>query len=96
MNKTVEVLITWLPENEGGRKKLIPVDVRYYPLIYSKAIPFDGTTWSVSIYHKKISGLISEADMSFLSPDAPHEVLTTGMVFDLYEGPKCVASGEII
>jgi hypothetical protein len=36
------------------------------------------------------------ADVRFLVSEAPHERLSTGRSFELYEGNNCVASGEVI
>ena len=33
------------------------------------------------------------ANVYFLAPDAPHGDLRPGREFELYEGPKCVATG---
>jgi len=35
------------------------------------------------------------ASVKFLSPDAPDR-LYSGATFELYEGPKCIARGEVI
>lgn len=36
------------------------------------------------------------ADVKFLSPDAPMSLLQTGAIFELYEGKRCVARGEVM
>ena len=92
----VKAEINWTPESEGGRKKVMPVDMRYCPVMVAKPLEITGSTWSVAIINKSIDGLFSTADLSFMSPDAPHETLTVGLEFDLYEGPNLVASGKII
>jgi hypothetical protein len=92
----VKAEINWTPESEGGRKKVMPVGMRYCPVIVAKPLEITGSTWSVAIINKSIDGLFSTADLSFMSPDAPHETLTVGLEFDLYEGQNLVASGKII
>ena len=95
-NKKVKAEIRWTPESEGGRKKVMPVGMRYCPIIVAKPLESTGPTWSVTIINKSIDGLSSTADLSFTSPDAPHDTLMVGLEFDLYEGQNLVASGKVV
>ena len=95
MNKNVKVFLRWTPEYEGGRKTIFPPGMRYCPVIASEGIPSDHTLWSVSVINDSVDGRKAIATMSFLSPEAPHELLRSGLVFDLYDGPKIVANGTV-
>ena len=95
-NRKVEAEIRWTPESEGGRKQVMPVGIRYCPVIAAKPLESTGSTWSVAIINKSIDGLSSTADLSFMSPDAPHDTLTLELEFDLYEGQNLVATGKVV
>ena len=96
MNPKAKVKLIWPPPSEGGRKKIMPVGMRYCPVIIAKPLEATGSNWSVAVVNKTIEGLASEAEIAFMSPEAPHDVLAPGLPFDLYEGQNLVASGNVI
>jgi len=94
---TMRAMIHWLTKEEGGRS-MPPAGVGNPP--YSTVVEFpdvDVGSWSLVV--EKIEALSNEydwtADVHYLFPDAPHELLQAGREFELYEGKKCVARGQI-
>ena len=69
---------------------------RYCPLIaFTNIAPIE-ESWSADIFVKsQISQYESIAKLSYLSDAAPFEQLQKGACFELYEGNKLVATGEI-
>lgn len=93
-----EVIVEWLPQNQGGRKS-IPSNVKYYPI----ARFLDDEEWPVVNAWSVVLELgdasfdagkwNSIATIKFLVDEAPKEKLDEVNQFDIYEGPKKV--GEI-
>ena len=102
MRKIVKAKIRWMPEDEGGRKVITPVEIRYNPLIKFLGIkprPHDDpiVSWSADIYNLEIfDDRTSIASLSYLVDQAPFEFLEIGNSFKLYEGSRLVAYGAII
>lgn len=91
--------ISWLSAAEGGRET-IPSGGRY-----STAARFENAVekwpqeaWSLVIEATEELQVSSEAvaKVSFLSPDAPLHLLKAGSRFELYEGRRLVARGEVL
>lgn len=97
--KSVTAKLRFLPPEQGGRRSR-PIGPHY-----STAAEFEGVsghsssdTWSViATFRDAIDeeGDVT-AEIEFLSPDAPQELLTEGAHFTLMEGARTVARGEII
>jgi len=89
--------VRFLSQGEGGRSH--PPSGPSYSTV-SRFPGARGTTdaWSL------ILDFVSQPDPSgealvrvrFLSPDAPLELLSSGMRFELLEGPRAVARGEVV
>lgn len=94
MTTQVEARIRWLSAQEGGRKDL-PKGVHY-----STVARFlkDSAEWSVVTDFNEPPLLEREtiALMRFLSPEAPLSLLQLGSRFELLEGSRVVAKGEVI
>jgi hypothetical protein len=93
--KVVEAHINWTPFEEGGRKHVLPVGMRYCPIIVFELETTPETLWSAEIYNTMVDGNTSVADVSYLAGDAPHYLLQPGNKFCLYEGQRIVAEGII-
>ncbi len=88
--------VYWIPYEQGGRKKHLPSNTRYCPIIVFPEIEMD-STWSADILTNSINDENeSLIDISFLAPEAPFELLKPGAKFELYEGSKLVAKGMMI
>jgi len=95
MKKTMKAVIHWMPPEEGGRKAVIPVGMRYCPmLVFENEQPGD-SQWSAEVYNNVVDGRTSSADVSYLMEDAPMYLLQPGKKFMLYEGQRVVAEGEL-
>lgn len=99
---TKRATIEWIPKDQGGRNKP-PLGVG--SPAYSTEVRFIGDPWppvdaSWSLVIEKDESLSGEfkwvADVHFLVSEAPHEELRAGRKFELYEGNKRVATGEIV
>lgn len=91
----VKTQIHWIPLAEGGRKN-IPAGSQYAPVAKFEEL---SEVWSVVLNFEGApdSEGNSCADLRFLvEENAPKQVLYLGSRFELYEGPKRVATGQII
>lgn len=70
-----------------------PVDVYVAPTVLE-----DGSLWSVVCRPQDVhdEGWGWTAQVEFLAPHAPHEVLISGFRFKLYEGPHAVAEVRVL
>jgi hypothetical protein len=97
MKKAVKAQINWMSLEDGGRKNILPVGMRYCPIIIFESDQSDDTLWSAEIYNTSIDGSLSIADVSYLVDDgAPFRLLKPGNRFSLYEGQRVVAEGVVI
>ena len=97
MKKIVKVKIEWVPASEGGRRNIMPIGMRYCPIIVlEKTLTNDNTLWSAEVYNTAIENRISYADLTYLSQEAPYYLLTHERRFDLYEGQAVMGRGIII
>jgi hypothetical protein len=93
--KVCQVRVFWLPPEKGGRQ---------HPIVagrYVAPASFDGTletaNWSLvlELGPRNEETLESTGTGCFLFPEAPHDVLTPGAKFKMYEGPKLVLEGVV-
>lgn len=97
----VNIKIYWLPISQGG-KKMLPFKNKYYPI--TAPLPDKSgklISWSlvISIYHNEQSNTnerMSLGDAYFLMEHAPNFLLKKGFTTHIYEGPKQVATIEVI
>lgn len=100
MSQCVRARIRWLSAKEGGRSAP-PAGPRY-----STAARFEGQVpnWEEEAWSlvAEFEGPVDEtgwilADVRFLVPErAPIDLLRVGSRFELMEGPRVVATGEVI
>jgi hypothetical protein len=105
MNNTVNLShktiarIHWLPAAEGGRKHP-PRGARYSTAarFEKEAEKWPQEAWSiVAEFTKELDdSSCVEAEIRFLTPEAPAHLLEPGNRFELYEGRRLVARGEVL
>jgi len=95
MKKFVKAEINWAPPEQGGRKHILPIGMRYCPIIVFESEHSGETLWSAELYNTVINGRMSIADVSYLVDDAPYHLLQPGRKFFLYEGQRVIAQGVV-
>lgn len=97
MKKVVKAKVCWIPHKKGGRLAPPPQGTKYCPLVFFGESVNQTNNWSADIicgyFDSNLCGIV---DFSFLSEKAPYQYLYSGNKFELYEGPKLVARGEIL
>lgn len=93
-------MIRWLATERGGRNAP-PTGPRYTTVarFEDSRDRWPDEAWSVIVESIQSFGdrpFATLAEVSFLSPQAPAELLTTGARFELCEGPRVVAKGVIL
>lgn len=91
--------IRWVSPAEGGRTHA-PAGPRYSTIakFEKEAKKWPKAAWSIVAEFKKISDDLSSviAEVRCLSSDAPSHLLQPGSKFELYEGSRLVAHGEVL
>jgi hypothetical protein len=99
MTKSVQARVTWVPAALGGRSAP-PAAGRYSTVsrFDDPRADWSHVAWSVVLeLHGPADGAgVSRADVRFLVPEAPHELLRPGARFDLYEGARRVAQVDVL
>jgi len=97
--RKVMAKICWVSAAEGGREPP-PIGSRYSTVarFEQEAEKWPKEAWSiVAEFTKKADALLNvEAELRFLAPDAPSHLLQPGNKFELFEGSRLVARGEIL
>ena len=96
MRTTAKARLFWTPSEAGGRKHILPVGMRYCPIIVFESEQPGDTLWSAEVYNTSIDDRTSIADVSYLADYAPYHLLQPGSRFQLYEGQRLVAEGSIV
>ena len=96
MKNIAQAKINWSPPEDGGRKNILPINMRYCPIIVFEAEQPGETLWSAEVYNTNVNGRASLSNVSYLVDDAPYYLLKTGNKFSLYEGQRIVAEGIIL
>jgi hypothetical protein len=98
-NKSVQAKVCWLKEQDGGRKAP-PPGPRYSTVARfgEEEDKWPQEAWSLVL---EFSGPPDEslcmiADVSLLNPDGPTRLLHPGSIFELFEGRRLVARGEVL
>jgi hypothetical protein len=95
--------IRWVPSCEGGRERLASGsgEPHYAPIVRLLDPDEVGPApviWSLAV--RKLEEVEDSdewlAEIAYLMPEAPHEELTIGRRFELYEGARCVATGVVL
>jgi hypothetical protein len=97
--KNAHARIRWLPQEEGGRATP-PVGPIYSTVAKFKQLAekWPQEAWSVVIHFKDPPDTDGRMDVEIrmLIEGAPESLLQPGSVFELFEGRRCVAKGEIL
>jgi hypothetical protein len=97
--RSVKAKICWVKEEAGGRQSP-PAGPRYVTVVRfdDEQDKWPSEAWSlvVDFHESPDESLCMTADVSFLAPEAPVELLRTGSTFQLFEGAKVVARGEVL
>jgi hypothetical protein len=98
-NKPMKSRICWVKKEAGGRESP-PPGPRYSTVarFEEEKDKWPDEAWSLVL---EFSGPLDEtlcviADVSLLNPDGPTRLLHSGSVFELYEGRRLVARGEVL
>lgn len=99
MSQVVRARIVWIPAENGGRQ-VLPGGPVYSTVVRfaEQGARWAGKAWSLVVRFTEGKPTSAEtfALVQFLSPQAPHELLHRGSRFELLEGRRVVASGEVI
>ena len=96
MKRKVKSQITWALPKDGGREYVLPIGMRYCPIIVFIGKQDSDSLWSAEIYNTSIDDRVSIAELSYLVDAAPDYLLHTGNEFLLYEGQSVVAKGVVL
>ena len=99
MTKLIQARVTWVPAALGGRSAP-PGPGRYVTVSRFDDPRADGSSvaWSVvlELQGPADGAGVSRANVAFLVPEAPHDLLRPGTRFDLYEGSRRVAAVDVV
>lgn len=100
MKHTVKADIFWVPADAGGRKAP-PTGPRYSTVARFKSDKANQNeeAWSIIaefLPQQNQQTSCTLANIRFLAPNAPADLLSFGNQFELLEGPRVVARGKII
>jgi len=99
INRKILAKICWIPAADGGREHP-PLGPRYSTVARfdKEAEKWPHEAWSVVAEFKeeldRSSGILAE--LRFLVKEAPSHLLEPGSKFELYEGRRVVARGEVL
>ena len=86
--------VVWLKPEDGGRKKMPPLNVKIYVTIKLDKDK-DYINWSVYVMNNEhVTDYETNSIVDFVMPDAPRYLLQPGLTFTLREGAKKVAEGK--
>ena len=99
MSRVVRARIVWVPAASGGRQALPPGPI--YSTVsrfVEQGARWTEESWSLVVQFSEGRPTAAEtfASVQFLSPQAPHEWLHPGSRFELLEGRRVVAYGEVV
>lgn len=99
MAKTVKAKICWLPPEKGGRS-IPPSGLKYSTVACFEDIKdkWPNEAWSIVAEFNEPSdhALCTTVDFRFLVESAPEHLLYSGSKFELFEGGRLVATGEVL
>lgn len=96
MKKWMKAKITRVSAKDGGRSYPMAINKRYCPIIIIEDDFKHSDNWSADIVIEyQYNNYESIAKISYLSEDAPFELMHDGANFELREGAKLVAHGVI-
>lgn len=91
--------IEWISAENGGRTNGPPCGPDYAApaKFLAHADTWLTEAWDLLVHRVNEVGMpdMWEAEVRFRMPQAPHQWLTCGAEFELYEGRRCVARGRL-
>ncbi len=99
MNHEARAIIRWVPAARGGRQQPPPSAVGYTAPARFESDPQEQRgVWSLRIIQcKPLRGAeVIDANIEFVMPGAPHDLLKEGERFEIVEGRKVVAKGVVM
>lgn len=98
MKKMAKAMITWIRQENGGRKDPPEIGTRYCPIVvFDAMVQNKDEFWSADFICTEVDEKMNSiVDFAFLVEDAPMELLVNGNKFNLFEGNKKVAFGVIL
>lgn len=91
--------ICWLQSEDSGRERPF-IGEQYIAVarFEKEKSKWPGEAWSLVVEFNEPSptGECATAKIHFLAPSAPAYLLNKGDKFELFEGSKCVAEGEVL
>ena len=99
MTKTVSATLKWVPPDEGGRQAP-PSGSRYSTVsrFEQQGKTWENEAWSLVVDWTESPGasLTHRVNVHFLVEGGPEDLLVKGNRFELLEGRRVVATGEIL
>jgi hypothetical protein len=97
MANEIRAMLSWVPFEKGGRRSAPPGPTYSTLVRFQEDKGWPATAWSLSVDYIRsyAGGQYLYARVSFLSPDAPSDLLHEGSRFELYEGRRLVAIGLV-
>jgi hypothetical protein len=99
MSHEARAVIRWVPASRGGRQQPPPsADGYTAPARFESDPQEQRGVWSLRIVRAKpLRGSeVIDANIQFIMPDAPHDILKEGERFELTEGRRVVAKGVVL
>ncbi len=99
MSHMVQAKIQWVPAEAGGRRQL-PHGSGYSTVarFEDDAASWPGVAWSIVLERNEPADAALEtvAAIRFLVSDAPSQLLRPGSRFELFEGHRVIAHGQVL
>jgi len=99
MHHEARAIIRWVPASRGGRQQPPPSAQGYTAPARFESDPQEHRgVWSVRVIQaKSLRGAeLIDAEIQFVMPNAPHDLLKEGERFEFVEGRKVVAKGVVM
>ena len=97
--RTMQAQVEWLKDAEGGRRQPPSGEgkIPYSAVVRLSQQPWPmSSAWSLAVEKIQATSPFSWiARVHFVAEEAPEDSLSEGTEFELYEGKKCVARGQI-
>lgn len=91
-------IISWIPASKGGRRHP-PTGISYRSVARVDGDPeWPTNAWTLVVRPRRAvaQGQFVVADVAFLAPEAPARLLRKGVRFQIFEGTRMVATGQLL
>ncbi len=98
-NKSAKARVCWVRKEDGGRESPPPGPRYSTPARFEEEKdkwPHEAWSLVIEFSSPPDEWLCVIANVSFLNPDGPTRLLHPGSVFELFEGHRLVARGEML